>query len=69
MQILGINRVLGWLQIISGGRRYTCHTKDISGIEHFFFKKEWHKVAEYLGLHTTELVSIGGKIISRPIKK
>jgi len=69
MLILGINRVLKWLQITSGGRSYTCPTKEINGELFFIFKKEWHRVAEFLSEHTTELVSEGGKIISRQIKK
>lgn len=69
MLILGINRVLKWLQITSGGRSYTCPTKEINGELFFIFKKEWHRVADFLSEHTTELVSEGGKIISRQIKK
>ncbi|NMP38040.1 MAG: hypothetical protein GX051_07980 [Clostridiales bacterium] len=68
MQILGINRVLNWLQITSGGRSYTCITKEINGELCFLFKKKWHKVAEYLSEYTTELVSEGGKLISRKLK-
>ena len=68
MLILGINRVLNWLQITSGGRSYTCITKEINGELCFLFKKQWHMVAEYLSEHTTELVSEGGKIISRKLK-
>lgn len=69
MLILGINRVLKWLQITSCGRSYTCPTKEINGELFFIFKKEWHRVADFLSEHTTELVSEGGKIISRQIKK
>lgn len=69
MLILGINRVLKWLQISSGGRSYTCPTKEINGELFFIFKKEWHRAADFLSEHTTELVSEGGKIISRQIKK
>lgn len=69
MLILGINRVLKWLQITSGGRSYTSPTKEINGEVFFIFKKEWHRVADFLSEHTTELVSEGGKIISRQIKK
>ena len=68
MLILGINKILGWLQIVSGGRRYTCPTKIINGEQFFHFKKEWHRVGEYLSEHTTELVSEGGKIFSRMVK-
>lgn len=69
MLILGINRILNWLQITSGGRSYTCITKEINGELFFRFKKEWHRVADYLSEYTTELVSEGGKAISRRIKK
>lgn len=69
MLILGINRVLKWLQITSGGRSYTCPTKEVNGELFFIFKKEWHRVADFLSEHTTELVSESGKIISRQIKK
>lgn len=69
MLILGINRVLKWLQITSGGRSYTCPTKEINGELFFIFKKEWHRVADFLSEHTSELISEGGKIISRQIKK
>ena len=69
MLILGINKVLNWLQITSGGRRYTCPMKMINGEQFFCFKNVWHKVADYLSDHTTELVSEGDKIFSRIIKK
>ena len=69
MLVLGINRILNWLQITTGGRNYTCPTKHINGELFSHFKKGWHKAADYLSEHTTELVSEGGKIISRKIKK
>ena len=69
MLILGVNRILNWLQITTGGRSYTCPTKNINGELFFRFKKSWHKVANYLSEYTTELVSEGSKIISRKIKK
>lgn len=69
MLILGINRVLNWLQITSGGKSYTCNTKVINGELCFIFKKEWHKVADYLSEYTTEFVSEGGKLISRKLQK
>ena len=69
MLILGVNRILNWLQITTGGRSYTCPTKNINGEFFFRFKKSWHKAANYLSEYTTELVSEGGKIISRKIKK
>lgn len=48
MLVLGINYILNWVQIISDGRKYTCPTKEINGELFFKFKKEWHKVAEYM---------------------
>lgn len=69
MQILGINKILKWCQIISGGRRYTCPTKLIDNVLCFKFKNHWHKVAEYVGEHTTELIEEGGKIISKKVIK
>ena len=69
MLILGINKVLNHLQITTGGRRYTCSMKDINGELFFRFKKEWHKVADYLSEHTHEFVSEGGKYLLRYIKK
>lgn len=44
MLILGVNKILNWLQITSGGRRYTCPMKEINGNRFFLFKKGWHKV-------------------------
>ena len=68
MLILGVNKILNWLQITTGGRRYTCPMKTINGESFFHFKKGWHKVSDYLSDHATELVSEGGKIFSRKIK-
>lgn len=56
MMILNINKVLGWVQITAGGRRYTCQLKNIDGELFFFFKKNWHKVADYVSKYTTEFV-------------
>ena len=69
MLVLGINKILEWCQITSGGRTYTCPTKIINGELLFQFKGSWHKVAEYLADHVEELVDDGGKILSRPFKK
>ena len=69
MLVLGINKILNWCQITSGGRTYTCPTKLIDGKLVFHFKKEWHSVAEFVSDHAEELVSEGGKIFSRPFKK
>lgn len=68
MLVLGVNRILGWCQIVSGGRRYTCPTKTIDGQLFFKFKKEWHSVAEFMSEHCDELVSEGGKCFSRPFR-
>lgn len=69
MLVLGINRILNWCQITSGGRRYTCPTKLIDGKLFFHFKKEWHCVAEFVYDCTEELVEEGGRVFSRPFKK
>lgn len=69
MLVSGINRVLNWCQVISGGRRYTCPTKMVDGNLFFHFKKEWHGVADFVSEHAEELVSEGGKVFSRPFKK
>lgn len=54
MKILGINHILKWVQITSNGRRYTCPTKEINGELFFHFKKEWHKVADFISEFTSE---------------
>jgi hypothetical protein len=54
MLVLGINRILKWAQIVSGGKRYTCPTKEINGELFFMFKNEWHKVVEFISEHTHE---------------
>lgn len=69
MLILGINRVLKWVQVTTGGRSYTCPMKEVDGVLYFHFKKEWHKVMDFVSDHTTELVEEGGKIFSRRISK
>ena len=66
MLVLGVNKILKWCQITSGGRRYTCPTKLVDGELLFKFKKEWHSVAKYAAEHLDELVEEGGKVISRP---
>jgi len=45
MLVLGVNDILKWCQITTGGRRYTCRTKEINGQLCFLFKKAcipWH---------------------------
>jgi len=69
MIVSGINRILNWCQVISGGRRYTCPTELRNGKLFFYFKKEWHCVADFISEHTQELVSEGGKIFSRPFRR
>lgn len=69
MLVSGINRILNWCQVVSGGRRYTCPTKMIDGKLFFYFKKEWHSVAKFIFDQAEELVSEGGKVFSRPFKK
>lgn len=69
MQILVINKILKLCQITSGGRRYNCPTKLIDNVLCFNFKNHWHKVAEYAGEHTTELIEEGGKILSKKVMK
>lgn len=69
MLVLGINRILKWVQITTGWGKYTCPTKEINGELFFKFKNEWHKVMDFTSEFTTELVSEGGKIISQKIKK
>ena len=56
-----VNKILKWCQVLSGGRRYTCPTKEIDGKLFFAFKKAWHPMEEYITEHTDELVEIGGK--------
>lgn len=69
MLILGINHLTNWLQITTENGRYTCPTKTINGELFFRFKKEWHKVIDYVSEYTTELISKNGETISRPFMK
>ncbi len=69
MLVLGVNKILGWVQITTGWGRYTCPTKMIDGKLCFHFKNEWHIVSDYLSEHTHELVEEGGKIFSRPFRE
>lgn len=69
MIVCGINKILNWCQVISGGRRYTCRTKIIDGELFFIFKNEWHEIAEYVSEHAEELVSESGRVFTRPFKK
>jgi len=69
MLILGINRILNWVQITTGGRRYTCPMREINGELFFHFKNDWHRVLDFTSDLTTDLISDGGKIISKMISK
>ena len=69
MLVLGINKILKWCSITTGGRTYTCPTKEINGELFFHFKKAWHPVAQYVSEHAEELIEEGGKVFSRHIKK
>jgi len=69
MLVLGINKILKWCQITSGGRTYTCPTKIVNGELFFKFKNNWHKVVEFVADNAEELVEEGGKVISRKFKK
>ena len=69
MLVLGINKILKWCQITTGGRRYTCPIKEINGTLCFIFKKTWYPVAAFVFEHCEELVQEGGKVFSRPFRK
>lgn len=68
MVIFGIHRILNWCSVFSNGRTYTCPIKTMNGELYFHFKKQWHKVAEYVSEYTRETIEQGGKIIDRPFK-
>lgn len=65
MNIIGVNSILKWCQVLSKGRRHTCPTKLINGELFFDFKNQWHPVVQYATEYTTELVQEGGKVFSR----
>lgn len=66
MIVSGINRILNWCQVIDGGRRYTCPTKEEGGKLFFHFKKKWHSVDKHSSNRTEELYySKDGKVRSR----
>ena len=69
MLVLGVNKILNWCQITTGGRRYTCPTKEINGTLCFIFKKAWHPVAEFASEYCEELVQECSKVFSRPFCK
>ncbi len=65
MLVLGVNKVLNWCQVLSGGRRYTCCTDMVNGELCFYFKKAYHSVAQFATEHTHELVREGEKVLLR----
>ena len=65
MLVLGVNSILKWVQIATGGSRYTCPTKEMNGELYFRFKNKWHRVKDYVSEHTDELVQENGKVFSR----
>ena len=69
MLVLGINKVLNWCQITTGGGTYTCPIKEIDGQLLFRFKRKWHPVIEYVSENAEELVREDGKLFSRPFNK
>ena len=69
MRILLVNKVMELCQITTGGRRYSCPTKEINGQLFFRFKRIWHPVAEFLGKGTEELVRESGQLISKSNKQ
>ena len=69
MLVLGINKILKWCQITSGGRTYACPIKVTDGEIFFLFKKEWHKATQFASEHMVELVQEDGNVFSRPFKK
>lgn len=54
MMVSVINHILRCVQIISGGRKYTCPTKEINGELFFIFKNKWHKVIDFTSKFTSE---------------
>lgn len=69
MLVLGIDKILKLCHITSNGRTYSCPTKIIDNVLCFKFKNQWHKVAEYVGDYTTELIEESGKILSKKVIK
>lgn len=69
MLVLGINKILNWCQITTGGRCYTCPIKEIDGNLFFHFKKVWHPVIEFVSENAEELVQEGEKVFLRKFMK
>lgn len=53
--VLGINHICKWVQIVSGGKRYTCPMKEVNGELFFHFKKGWHSVLAFAAEKMHEL--------------
>lgn len=54
MLIMVINHVANWVQITTGGGRYTCPMEERDRELYFKFKNEWHKVDDYTSEYTSE---------------
>ena len=51
MLVLGVNKILHWVQITTGWGQYTCPTKEINGELFFKFKNKWHRVVDLSLIH------------------
>ena len=69
MRVLVVNKILKWCSVVSGGRTYTCQTKEIGGELCFYFKKAWHPVNKYISDHSMELARDGDKVFFRLFRK
>ena len=69
MLVLSVNKILKWCQITSGGRSYTCPTKEISGQLCFRFKNIWHPIADFIAENAHEMVEEGGITLIRSYRK
>ena len=67
MRVLGVNRILNWLQIVDS-KIYTCPTKEVNGELLFRYKNKWHRAIDYSYEKTDELYSENGKTLSRIFK-
>jgi hypothetical protein len=68
MNIFGINKILGIVQIYNNGRKFSCPTKEINGELFFHFKKQWFKVADYVSEYTDVLEYINNNVILKRLK-
>lgn len=69
MIVLGINKILNWCQITTGGKTHNCPTKVIDNVLCFKFKGQWYKVVDYASEYAEELIEEGGKTISKKFLK